>query len=673
MNCLDLGAKIWHHIMRYDRWFLVFPLMVIGLLTRFMQVDTHLTGNHFGLDASWFVELGYQLDEGNLLGRDIFFTYGPLAQLISWAGYKLQGGNVLSGFSVGLLLFDALGLVLLYFVVCLVDDLAWHDAVVIYVLMYLLNAYYARPMLILLCCVVLLRALAAKRQWRYMWAGATGLLCFASQLISMDVGVLALLTCAGVLSLWLIVSVLFRARISVFRIVEAPIEYAKVAAIVVGCYLILYGLLEIYFRLSSPDYRWFDYWRYGVKTLSRYGYAMALDWMYGYPGGAALTAVLLAVAVFCLFIVVGKFSEGIRGGNLSMGYVFSGLLIASIISFKSALTRSDIGHVLNSILALMFLFSLSLTTIRQSPKALMAGVVLLMLVLTVWPVNGADSIRIWIDLLIRQQSLVVKWRDIRAMRINSSEIVPDGLDGALDLNKRLVSFPYNNALVLALNGYSFPPVLQTYAAFDTRLQDMYVKKLADHAKDVEVVFGVDGVNSASLDGVQNVARVPIIFEYLAENFALKTPESFGGYLVLHPRGQPLPFRESRVEYDVAQVSEIGLDITFPGSLECDLLELQLEINYPVFTVLGRPNDLVVQAKNQSQVIYDGRLVAIETGAPFSTFLYLGPPQNFGYLFSSDRSGAPTVYFDKLMLFTGPTSLFDVQPSKLKVDDVICIR
>src|SRR5689334_1222169 len=78
------------------------PLTLGGLsllifLHGFAVIRTNFSAQDFGLDRSWLLELCYQLEQGNLLGLDVYFTYGPLAQWIVEAGVWLQGsGSVLN-------------------------------------------------------------------------------------------------------------------------------------------------------------------------------------------------------------------------------------------------------------------------------------------------------------------------------------------------------------------------------------------------------------------------------------------------------------------------------------------------------------------------------------------------------------------------------------------------
>src|ERR1700710_49333 len=82
---------------------LLLLLLSIGaVLIIFMRIPTHLDAHDFILDASWFIELENQLRMGHLLGRDVHFTYGPLAQVLAWLASLVRANNsALYGYAIG--------------------------------------------------------------------------------------------------------------------------------------------------------------------------------------------------------------------------------------------------------------------------------------------------------------------------------------------------------------------------------------------------------------------------------------------------------------------------------------------------------------------------------------------------------------------------------------------
>src|SRR5690349_13629327 len=112
-------------------WILLLLVGVCGL-EAFTHIPTQLGSRSFELDHSWFLDLGYQWQQGHLLGRDAFFTYGPLAQvLVSIAAFLQGSGSILTALSLGYFLFNSVALVLLALCLGLIKQLRWTGALFI--------------------------------------------------------------------------------------------------------------------------------------------------------------------------------------------------------------------------------------------------------------------------------------------------------------------------------------------------------------------------------------------------------------------------------------------------------------------------------------------------------------------------------------------------------------
>jgi hypothetical protein len=223
-----------------------------------------------------------------------------------------------------------------------------------------------------------------------------------------------------------------------------------------------------------------------------------------------------------------------------------------------------------------------------------------------------------------------------------------------------------------LQRQTLAPVLQSYAAFDDTLQNLYIQQMEAHRPNVEVIYGLPE-SSPYIGEVEHISRLPIIFEYLMRNFKLKSSVNFDGYLVLEPRDTILPLQRFPLTYTSTQPEANSVELSLGESKACSLFEIQLSIGYPTWAVLGRPNDLTIQAWDRGKILKQKSLIAIETGRPFSTFFYLGNSDTFNYVFEEDRTDDPHIQFDKLVIKPGYVSLFDVQPSLVNVSGINCIR
>src|SRR6185436_12699202 len=170
----------------------------------FVRIRTEFVRGDFGLDQSWLLGLGYQWQQGQIVGRDTFFTYGPLAQLLVNTAAAWQGsGSILNAVSLSYFFFRAAALVLLALCLGLIKQLRWAGALFIFLVLFSLNLIILRPLCVLLCVIVLGRALTDVAAHRRGWAVAVGGLCLASLLFSVDAGFFALASVVGLLLLCL--------------------------------------------------------------------------------------------------------------------------------------------------------------------------------------------------------------------------------------------------------------------------------------------------------------------------------------------------------------------------------------------------------------------------------------------------------------------------------------
>src|SRR5262245_23038284 len=111
-NVLAGGRRLAWLLGRADKFLILLVLVGVTGLANFARIRTQFVRGDFGLDQSWFLDLSYQLSQGHLVGRDTFFTYGPVAQLLVRAAAFLQGsGSLLNAISLGYFLFRGIALI----------------------------------------------------------------------------------------------------------------------------------------------------------------------------------------------------------------------------------------------------------------------------------------------------------------------------------------------------------------------------------------------------------------------------------------------------------------------------------------------------------------------------------------------------------------------------------
>lgn len=662
---------------RASKLLILLLLVGVSALVGFAHLPTRFESGNFDLDESWFLDLGYQWQQGHLLGRDAFFTYGPLAQLLVSTAAFLQGsGSILNALWLSLFLFNNLAPVLLALCLGLIKQIRWAGALFIFLVLFslnLLNLLTARPLLVLLGVILLWRALRRVSFRRRGWAVGAGGLWFVGLLFSMDTGFFALASALGLLLFCLALSHPWFRRWNLADGLLSGRDYLEVVVISVATFALCLLALEVFFQLSSPTYQAFDYFRYGLAILLRYNYAMGIPWMSGTSLGPVLSPLLFLTLVYTVGVVLVSAFRSLQAGKRHRFHLLLGILIAAGLTFKSALVRSGVEHIAIGIVILIFLFGLSLTFRRQARFSWSLGGSLLILFLMLWPrTQSLESFLILPEIISGRFSLAEKWQQIRNSQADPQLIASPQLRAAVDPQKIIVNFPYQNVQAMALGQKSLAPVLQTYAAFDEQLQQYYVAVLARSQPDLEVIYGIDPLGAWPVDGVQTVTRVPIIFKYLVENFRLKTTDLFNNYVVLEPRTSPQPLSITPLAYTQAPIDQ-GFELRLSQPALCSLAELELLIHYPVTSVFGRPRGLTVQAWDNENELFQNQVVAIETGRSFSTFFYLGRAESFHGLFDDQGRIETRTTFDRLTLRRAAVTLFDVYPSQVEVSALRCVQ
>jgi hypothetical protein len=658
------------------------PLALFGLTLlifwlEFMTAPTQFSVKDFGLDQSWLLELGYQFQQGNLLGRDVYFTYGPLAQWIVNAGVLLQGsGSLLNSVATINLIGLMVAVVLLALSLGLIEEVSWSDALFILPAMFLLKLLamaQMRPLALLLGMVVFVRVLGAPPPWRRWGAGLAGMIWFLGQLISAEVGLFAVVSALGFTLICFLATSLPWERWGLAQPLLPRRIYLETYAISLATFGLGYTALEVFFRFSSPTYQWFDYLRYNLDIVLRYSYAMGIAWISGLPPGEIFSFILFLVMAYTFVYSLGLVITHLRAGASHQAHLLLGILLTAGLTFKSAMVRSGLGHVLLGSTLFIFLFLLCLCSKHGKPFWQMAGRILLVLFLMAWPAGNLLNL---LPALTRPGSspvsVVEKWHQIRGTQFDPQTLASAELRAAVDPEKSIVNFPYDNVLAMALGQKSLAPILQTYAAFNENLQHKYVQEVARQQAKVEIIYGIDGLGARPIDEVQNVSRVPIIFKYLVENFQLKTGALFDGRVVLEARAQPRPLSLSPLTYEITSTPS-GLDLQLSQPARCALIELELLIHYPGTALLGRPTRPVIQVWNGHTQLINNRLTAIETSRKFSTFVYLGNPESFPGLFADSGDYHLPRPFDHLRLDRPDYSLFDIYPSRIAIENLQCLQ
>ncbi len=621
------------------------------------------------LDHSWIISLSAMLQQGMISGRDFHYTYGVLTQVIAQLGVALvPGQSPIDGYFSILMCFRAFSIFLLGVILGLIRQVTWRQAVGIIFMLGLLNTMFdiaaPRMLLLLLTAVVLARALSAQVRSRQLGLSViVGLLCLIGQLFTAELGILST---ASIVLLLITYAACSRFHIFLHQTdLLTSRSYLSVLGAIITTFLLGNLVISLLFKLSSSTYsRLFDYQFYSLELIRGYNNTMGIAWI---PSAFFLAGLLIILACILLSVLFNL-------PRLAMadGYLLSSLLITALVAAKGMLLRSDWGHTTIGLFPLIFLLLILGPGWFQSSRVRLSWVGSMAVLLMIWPGADFSALTTVPKIFDSDKGFVPKMNEIISMSIPVDKLVPIDLKQSISAQPNsILVFPYQNYLAIALDRSLVAPVLQAFIANTEALQQEYVASLAGLRLPPLVIYGLDSVVSWPVDGVQNITRVPVIFEYLYRNYELSSSQPYGqGYYLLKPRSQPVNFQMTSLLFTAEKLDSAHLQIKLDNPVRCSLVQLNLQINYPITSFIGRPDALHVQFLHGQTEKEGSDLVAIETGKEFATYVSLIDAANFYQVFGADQ--VQTKNWDELRIGPRTTGPFEVFPSLVDVKSIGCI-
>jgi len=646
------------------------------LVVAFLQITLNISripvnGKTALLDDSWAISLGASFQEGYISGRDFHFTYGPLAQFLSWlAGLGNSTGSFFDDYGLWRVSWGFSSAIILAISVTLIKQITWKYALFIYLASSLFNTYLVfmavRPWLSILYSILFYLVLnSGETKKRLIGTGIISFLCFLGQLISDEIGIYAIVSLVSVLIFYIIMSHYF--RFANKSILLPASHYWQLLGIMIGVYLLSNIFLSFIFLLSSPNYTsFFDYQKFMLETLIGYNYTMgSLSWEI-----SASSTVLLILIVICSLLFVLQLWRKLP---VAEGYLFLCLVPAALLNLKSIVVRSDLNHITRGFIP--FIFFLLLLGIDWTKKGHLSMVWLTIFVtfFLVFPASNLQSfnqITQWLD---GKVSFVSKLETFANQKTLASSIVDIDLIKALNPDSTLLSFPYDNYIPIGLNRKFVAPVLQSYAAFTPALQNAYNEQLDRYKSTLEVIYGLDNLAVGGLEGVQQVSRVPIIFEYLYTNFEAKYPKIYDkGYLILQPRQKPINLVVETLQFKHGQANTTSNEITLSQTANCSMVRITAKINYPFTSFIGRPTHINLTFTNGLVKILEAPMVAIVPGQEFATYFSLMNPAEFYKIFINNEK-IQTQPWNVLNITPLTGAFLDISPSSIQLNKIECVK
>ena len=357
----------------------IFFFSVLWLIVSIVRVPESAGRNaDIGTDTSWVVGLPEALHQGDVSGRDFHGTYGPVAQLFAFAGaWFHESWSPLDALPLILLSFITAAIVLVAIVLFLLKPLGWKACVFIYLCCAGLNLFSEpasfRALVLLVSSAVVYRALDSESDaGMFFWAALAGVISIVCQLTTAELGIYSI--AAAVLAFGLQATVNPERRRSL-ALSGAATVVVYIAANVVASALFIFS--------SSSYTNLFDYQQYELEMIRGYNFTAGTPWdLSAWP--------TLGLAVVGAFTLGTGIWLTVRAGS-TLGSLLLPLILTSMISLKSGVIRSDIGHITQAssplIFTLLVIGALFLERLRSQRRMASWACVFVVLWLS-WPWAG---------------------------------------------------------------------------------------------------------------------------------------------------------------------------------------------------------------------------------------------------------------------------------------------
>jgi hypothetical protein len=638
--------------------------VTVVLLFTICWLSIVLARNHVSdpttLESSLLTGLAASLQQGAMSGRDFQSSYGPAAQFLAQkATTATATGSALDAYGMIVFFFCGSTAFVVAAILLLCDRISWQQSAIFYAFSFLLNLFFQvfdiRTALLLLNAVLAYRTIAAETfTRRTLWATATGLLCFISQLVSFELGIYAsvVIVCA------LIAGFLLTRNTEILLGIEIFIATLAVANLD----------LAVYFKLTSSSYTlFFDYQNYALEILRGYHNSMGMVW--ALPAAHTIVLVIVTLYVIGVCVVMARTSDPLDAS------LYASLAFAAVLWLKTALVRSDVAQITFAFTPVAVIIGLLATKEWASLKRRVAWTIAAASLVLVWPsFNGNAPVDLF-KIARGQTSVRAALRDLRSAKrpleesLQASLVTPDLEDRS---KIPLLAFPYDNYIPAGLRRPIFAPLLESYAVATPVLEQRYVQALEKKQRaGLEIVYGPDK-EDALLDGsVQAITRTPIIFEHIYRHFEIVgIKEHDNGQYILRTARVPRDVNVEPLGYQISQqwVDAGTLKLTDPSV--CGLVRVEIQINYEKNPVIFKPSDVEVIISNGDHIVWQGAIKPLEPNQTFVTYVSPLPSATFHKVFGQDRIQG--VKWDKLQYRSLPAGMLGSKASRVQIRSLRCV-
>lgn len=642
-------------------------VLIVGASFLFLMMIARLPDNrhciNLDLDCSWVIDGQAKLLQGVISGRDYYFTYGPLGQAIVSVGAILRPNvEIIDRLPLLLVGFHILTILLIVTILACIPFANWRTSLVTLVVLFAVVDFNlsTRPLISTLSVVLIARALSTHSSYtRNLLCFLVGTLALIGQLVTFEIGPLIM-----IVSISLIIVVLLLRTIG--NITEPSIltvnQSLRAMAILTSTYLIGNLLVSVLFKLSSPEViGLFDYQYYNFELANSYSHTMVTPWVLD----TTFAVVISLMLIYIISIIVISF----KSISANRQYLYIGLGGLAALQLKSALIRNDLGHVVLAITPLIILFLL-VTYESQAQKSFRVIGILLTLALIAAPPWAGEWIKSSVNSVTNLSIIRERLHMVRTFEVSPSEIASDELIQVLDAQSYILNFPYENIIAVALKQKNISPIIQAYSAHNTMLQQYYINQVEKVKNQTEVIYCT---NSVLIDGVEHITRSPLIFDYLLRNFELKNNQlHLNGCVVLKPRQKPIDLPLTINNFETIKNDEFQR-LVLSNTTDCTLVRIKMSIDYPPTIILGRAAPVEVQVMHDTVQVALQRIIPIEVGEDFETYVYLKPTSTSYKLFEPLGRADYAEQIDSLIFKSVPFGPLEVQPRDVIVKEIGCVN